>query len=179
MRAKLELLVLGTILISTLQAWTLGPLKNSPFWPFPSDYYTCTGDSFTRSDYETAKTNLDAQLTLDGIYVNSGSFVDTMSESATAYVCNYVSTWAPTWAVIFSSKSYDQISNTLDAQCGVGGGGFQKWQYLWVSTSQGRGNAANEICLNGNMSPCHKPPCPTGVYPTTASSSNAARATEK
>lgn len=168
MQAKIELFIVVTTLLSVLHAFR---------WPLPEEYYSCTGDTFTRSDYESAQSALDAELTSEGVYVDTGAFVDNIAGSATAYVCNYISTWLPTWAVIFTSGSFDKVSATLDEKCGPEGGGFYKWQFQWVSTSEGRGNSANHICLDGNIKPCLRPPCPTGVSPT--ASNSAAKATGK
>lgn len=175
MRAKFGLLAVATILFSLLQAFKL-PISRDWYdkrdsistmgkrsWP-PIPFYwqdfKCSNDSFTRSDYEAARGVIDKQLGPNGIYVDAGSFVQNSSGSATAYVCNYRSTWFPTWAVIFDSRSYDRFSDKLDEQCGEEGAGWEKWQFMWVSTSYGRGNAANAICTDGTMYP---PPPPLGV----------------
>jgi hypothetical protein len=166
MRAQFRLVVIATALFSLLQALKLPIYRDryskrdsisTPNWsswgpiPFYSRVFVCGNDSFTRSDYEDAKSEMDNKLGTNGIYVDNGDFVQTTSGSATAYVCNYVSTWAPTWPVVFDSRSYNTNSDTLDAQCGPEVGGWEKWQFMWVSTSYGRGNAANSICINGTI----------------------------
>jgi hypothetical protein len=131
--------------ISTPSGSSRGPI------PFYSEEFICGSDSFSRSDYLDAKHEIDNKLGANGIYVENGDFVQTVSGSATAYVCNYVSTWAPTFPILFDSRGYDKFSDKLDALCGPQVGGREKWQFMWASTSYGRGSAANGICIDGKM----------------------------
>jgi hypothetical protein len=166
MRAQFGLVVMATALFGLLQAFKIPIYRDwygkrdsistpsGSSWgpiPFYSKEFICGNDSFARSDYENAKGEIDNQLGANGTYVDNGDFVQTASGSATAYVCNYMSTWAPTWPVLFDSRSYDTNSDKLDEKCGPEVGGREKLQFMWVSTTYGRGNAANDICIDGNM----------------------------